>query len=203
MKTCSRCKAEKPPTDFGKRKAAVDGLHPYCKLCVSAYTKADYEKNREIIVQRNKEYRVRNAGKVRETKKAYVASNRERIAEKNRAYYEQNRERLLEKQRSYWVENADKRKQYEQSNRHIYAAKAARRRAREAAQTIPLTREQQDAIKHIYGFARYLTGKFGKPYHVDHIMPLKGKTSRGLHVPWNLQILPASKNLAKGNKESF
>ena len=80
-------------------------------------------------------------------------------------------------------------------------ARVAKRRARKLKATPSwLSKRHFDAIKAIYKEARRLELDKGEPYHVDHIVPLKGRCVCGLHVPWNLQVLPASENLRKSNK---
>lgn len=37
-------------------------------------------------------------------------------------------------------------------------------------------------------------------YHVDHIIPIKGKLVCGLHVETNLRIITALANMKKGNR---
>lgn len=37
-------------------------------------------------------------------------------------------------------------------------------------------------------------------WHVDHIIPLKGKQICGLHIWSNLAVIPKTQNLSKGNK---
>lgn len=63
-----------------------------------------------------------------------------------------------------------------------------------------LTDEHFEQIKKFYELSKQKETETGIKHNVDHIIPLRGKTVSGLHVPWNLAVIPASENFKKLNK---
>ena len=57
FKFCNRCKTQKSTDLFSKKKTAKDGLCSNCKECEKLIHKAYYEKNRETILEKDKQKR--------------------------------------------------------------------------------------------------------------------------------------------------
>lgn len=82
-------------------------------------------------------------------------------------------------------------KQHRADNPSLYAASNAKRRAAKLLRTVSWSNYHAIAM----WYKRCPEG-----YHVDHIVPLQGKTVSGLHVHNNLQYLTQGLNASKGNK---
>ncbi len=89
---------------------------------------------------------------------------------------------------------------YMRQQPHLEAEKSVRRRNTQGQATPPWA--DISAIRAIYREAARLTKATGEPHHVDHVVPLISPVVCGLHTQSNLQVLPASINLSKGNRLS-
>lgn len=95
---------------------------------------------------------------------------------------------ITQKSRDWNRKNIGRRRSY-------YAA----RRARILQATPPWVDSAE--IAKIYAEAERISRETGVPHEVDHYFPLVGRSSCGLHVPWNLQIIPKTANRRKSNRE--
>lgn len=208
-KTCFKCHCVKPLTEFYKHSEMADGHLNKCKAC----TKTDVAKHRAENLARVREYdrqrgmlphRVAARDEYRQTEegKASVAKGREKYLRENRdsrlattrGYYQRHKEQHKQRAKAYKSLNIDK----------VRSAKAASQRERHASKhsRTPawLTPADRAAIKLRYAEARWMTRRTGFKHHVDHIVPLMGRDVCGLHVPWNLRVIPGRENMMKGNR---
>lgn len=117
-------------------------------------------------------------------------NNQDQIAEQRKQKYPGVQKRRLEYGKTHY-----------ENNKAQYFARSAIRRSTKLQRTPPwLSEECALEIKTLYTRAQLIKQFTGEIWHVDHIVPLKGKKVSGLHVPWNLQLLPAEENLSKANK---
>jgi hypothetical protein len=150
----------------------------------------DYHEKNAVVLR--EKMRIRVAAKKTE-RKEYLKNNKEKllpaIIKYQTAYYESNREKLLQSRREYVQLNPEK----------LTAQNAKRKAARLQRTPNWLTKKDYAAIELFYAQAKAMSDQTGEKYHVDHIIPLRGKKVSGLHVPTNLQVISAKVNLKKKN----
>jgi len=168
-KQCTSCGVLKTHEAFHKRSASPDGLNASCKTCRSTARKG-YQSQKDY----NKYYREVHRESLAVAKREWDLNNREHIRAYKRLY-----RKLEPVKHSHWD-----------------AKKKASRLKRTPSW---LDKSQIEQIKVFYWLRDDLRAVTGMSYEVDHIVPLQGRNVCGLHVPWNLQILPADVNNKKSN----
>ena len=190
MKLCVSCKAEKPLSEFYKRKDSPDGYRNDCKVCRSARSIKKYYENHE-------------AGKIklRTAHAKRIANSPNFYAERYEKYKEQDLARAKLAYQANEEDRKAKQRLWSKTNRGTANALAKRYKLKKINATPAwLSESQLLHIKCKYQLAAMLNIHGVEAWHVDHIVPIRGKDVCGLHVPWNLRVIPAKENMAKGNR---
>jgi hypothetical protein len=147
-------------------------------------------KNKEKVDQRAKEHYQKNKEKKIAYQKEWREKNREKHREYSREWNKNNPEKASQRLKDWYKKN--------QGMRSFYSAS----RKAQVLKATPewLSDKEVLHIQCVYQLCSMRNRESDIKWHVDHVVPLRGKTVCGLHVPWNLRVIPASDNMTKGNK---
>jgi hypothetical protein len=203
-KICAKCAVEKDVADFGVDKQKKDGITSHCKKCKQLASKKHYDTNIAYYQVRNRkfyaklspekkiEYRVTcNSKESTKTKRlAWQRENKDKVRVYSQGWYSKAIPEVL----------SQKRKDYRKKNPEVFARHSVKRRSSEKAATpLWITDEDKEKTKLIYLKRDFINEMTGIKHEVDHIYPIQGKHSCGLHVYWNLRIITATENRRKNN----
>ena len=171
MKLCTVCNVYKDVTLFEPQRRQ-------CIVCRKAYQKVNrkryYQKTRDKAILNIKQWREENVERCKVARAAEYAANSEKAKESVKQYRKDNPAKI-----NAW----------------------SRKRQAAKMQRTPswLTVDDFWVIEQAYELAAIRTKMFGFQWHVDHIIPLRGKKVSGFHTPTNLQVIPAVLNQRKNN----
>lgn len=203
LKRCNLCSDTKPISLFNNDKRTADGIRKCCisceppgprskSVCGKCNQPKEFGKGCKPCDQRRKnEYKERHADRVKaarsEYKKKKWKSGEVERTEKRKAKAEL---------RPINMRLAKKR--WKEKNKHKVIENTARRFASKLQATAPWA--DAVAMQQVYMLARFMSESTGIKWHVDHIVPLRGKNVCGLHIEHNLTFMPAAFNISKSNK---
>lgn len=156
------------------RQTKPQNLFPKAKTCKSGYRSYC----RECKNKQTSSYYYTDKQKHREVSDNWAGNNPEKIREIKRNW----------KQRNPLFVKTDN------------AKRSAIKRSASVMWDIELTDFVFEEAHHLRGLRDTFTGF---KWHVDHVIPLRGKAVCGLHVWNNFAVIPAILNMRKNNKDAF
>lgn len=185
MKTCTKCKTEKPVSEFSNRTKSRDGLEYRCKAC-SKIVSSDWQKdNPERSREADAKWRAANREATRVRNAKWRAANPEKESARYAKWYAGNREKKSEASIKWRAANPEAFRIYSHNRRTRSVGKLS------IGLSDKLFKLQRG--KCACGCKQPL----GDDFHLDHIMPL---ALGGANEDWNIQLLRSTCNQQKHAK---
>jgi hypothetical protein len=193
MKKCVVCGETKELSLFYKRADSPDGYRNDCKPCRKLNTHINYFAKHEVKKEWHRQHHKQRLEVNPNWYADNYAKNKDRLSAYDAMYYRtKNKEKRIAQVKKWARENRGR------ANANKKAYKVAK------IQACPSwVRDEADLMwmmAEAYELAALRSDMFGFSWHVDHEVPLRGKDVSGLHVPWNLQVIPGQENMSKSNK---
>jgi hypothetical protein len=143
-------------------------------------------KKTERVLEYNREWKRKNKIKMLAQRKLYREANKDKQKEYYKVYRLNNLDKEVIRNKAWALNNPDKKR-----------AKHSLRRARVKKVNDIKTLADRKQLVDLFKQALKREEETGYGWHVDHTIPI---TKGGRHCLTNLQVVPASWNLSKGNR---
>jgi len=150
-----------------------------------AYLAKWCEKNRAKTREASRRFRARHLERSRTASRVAVLRRYHEVLKHDPAYVERKRVAA----RAWYYANRE---------RAFINVKASVTKRRKLEREATPRWANKEAIRAMYREAVSRSLETGIPHEVDHIVPLRGKGVRGLHVEFNLRVVTKAANRAKG-----
>lgn len=176
-----------------------------CIECHRARKQDWYENNKDTSNAAKKAWAARNPERARAARLKFEENNRELIRKLKREWRARNPEKIRAKNAKWLAKNRDRMREL---NATWYQANKDKARARDVRRRVGLRRStaswDQELTNLVVNEASDLAARreaiTGSKWHIDHMIPLKGRKASGLHVWSNLQVIPGAINAKKNNR---
>lgn len=180
---CMVCESIKEKKFFYKQINGFGETLSRCKVCKNAYVKSYAEKHAEKIAEYragyNKKYAVKNREIILDKRRDWRKKNRVELSAKSSVYYSENRTRILERTKEYF-----------KANPHMKVRETQMRRARKYLLPNDLTVEQLTEINAFFHSTCALSGE-STDIQDDHVIPISighGGSTYGNMIPLSAEL---------------
>jgi hypothetical protein len=185
-KQCAACKETKDAAEFNKCKATKDSLRHTCRACDRECTRLNQHKH----IKRNT-----LAGPPDRTGTQKCTACGET---KQKTEFSVDIHRKSGLRNNCIICNRAMSSRWTKDNPARQNANKARRRARKLKATPKW--EDKRKTQWYYDESQRISQETGEVHHVDHMVPLKHWSVRGLHWHMNFDVLPGAENCSKNNR---